>query len=78
LLLGVGSLAVTGYGVYSLFTGHFVRGLLIIFIGEPIWLFISDFATGLILAMVVLVAGFLGWGLKRTDSDVETPSAWDA
>jgi hypothetical protein len=27
LLLGVGSLAVTGYGVYSLFTGHFVRGL---------------------------------------------------
>lgn len=69
-LLGVGSLVVTGYGVYSLFTGHVLRGLLIIFIAEPIWLLVADIATGLILAVLVLVAGFLGWGLKRRGAGV--------
>jgi hypothetical protein len=77
-LLGVGSLAVTGYGIYSAVTGHVLRGLLIIFIGEPIWLFVADIATGIILAALALVAGFLGWGLKRREPEVESPSAWDA
>jgi hypothetical protein len=67
--LAVGSIAVIGYGIYSLFTGQVVRGLVIIFIGEPIWLFIADIATGLILAVVVLIAGFFGWGLKRNEPE---------
>lgn len=78
LLLTLGSLGVFGYGVYMLVTGHVVAGLLIIFIGEPIWLFVADIATGLVLAVLVLVAGLFGWSLRRHGAEVETPSAWDA
>jgi hypothetical protein len=77
LLLTIGSLGVIGYGVYLLATHHVVAGLLLIFIGEPIILFVADLATGLILAALVVIAGFLGWSVKRHDADVESPSAWD-
>lgn len=77
LLLTIGSLGVTGYGIYMLVKGHVVAGLLIIFIGEPIWLFVADLATGLVLALLVLVAGLFGWSLRRHGAEVETPSAWD-
>jgi hypothetical protein len=60
-----------------LVTRHVVAGLLIIFIGEPIWLVAADIATGLVLAVLVLVAGLFGWSLRRHGAEVETPSAWD-
>ena len=78
LLMTAGSLAVTGYGVYALIKGHVVRGLLIIFIGEPVWLFVADIATGVVLAVLVVIAGFFGWSLKRHEPEVERPSPWDA
>ena len=78
VLLTLGSLAVFGYGTYMLVTGHVVAGLLIIFIGEPIWLFVADIATGLILALLVVVAGLFGWSLRRHGAEVERPSAWNA
>lgn len=78
LLMGLGGLAVFGYAIYLLVTGHIVTGLLLIFIGEPIIMFIADLATAAVLAVIVAIAGFLGWSLKRHDSEVEEPSAWDA
>lgn len=78
LLLSLGSLAVVGYGIYTIVEHHVVKGLLIIFIGEPIWLFVADIATGLVLAILAAIAGFLGWTLKRHDEpEVESPSAWE-
>ena len=78
LLMTLGSLALTGYGVYLLVTHHVVAGLLLIFIGEPILFMIADIATGLLLAVIVVVAGLLGWSLKRHEPETEVPSVWDA
>ena len=76
LLLSLGSLAVFGYAIYLLATGHIVAGLLLIFIGEPIMFMVADIATGIVLAVVVTIAGFLGWSLKRREPEIEAPSAW--
>jgi hypothetical protein len=76
LLLAVGGLAVLAYGVYLLAIGHIITGLLLIFIGEPVIIAVADIATGLVLAVIVAMAGFLGWSLKRHDSEIEEPS-WD-
>ena len=76
LVLSLGGLAVFGYAIYLLATGHIVAGLALMFIGEPIMFMIADIATGLILAAVVAIAGFLGWSLKRREADVDAPSAW--
>ena len=78
LLLALGGLAVMAYGIYLIVTGHIVAGLLLIFIGEPIMMFIADVASAVVLAVIVAIAGFLGWSLRRHGSEVETPSAWDA
>lgn len=76
LLLSLGSLAVFGYAIYLLATGHIVAGLALIFIGEPIMFVVADIATGIVLALLAAFAGFLGWSLKRREPEVEAPSAW--
>jgi ABC-type bacteriocin/lantibiotic exporter with double-glycine peptidase domain len=79
LLMTLGSLAVFGYGIYLLVQGRLVAGLLLIFIGEPIILFIADLATAAVLGIIVAIAGFLGWSLKRhgREDEVEELPAWD-
>lgn len=77
LVLTIGTFGVVGYGVYLLVTHHLVAGLLLIFIGEPIMLVVADVATGLVLAVLVVIAGFLGWSLKRRDPEAEAPSVWE-
>lgn len=71
-------MAVFGYGIYLLVEGRIVVGLLLIFIGEPIILFLADLASAAVLAVIVAIAGFLGWSLSRHGSEEEAPSAWDA
>jgi hypothetical protein len=65
LLIGIGGLAVMGYGVYLIATHHVTAGLLLIFVGEPIIIGIADLATGLVLAVIVGIVGILGWSLER-------------
>ena len=79
LLMTLGSLAVFGYGIYLLVEGRIVAGLLLIFIGEPIILFIADLATAAVLGVIVAIAGFLGWSLKRhsSEAEIEELPAWD-
>ncbi len=60
ILMGILTLAIVGYGLYLLFTGQVVAGLLLIFIVEPIAMFIADLATGLIVALLVAVGAVAG------------------
>jgi len=59
-LMVVGSLALVGYGLWALIHGQWILGLVTWFIAEPIWLFVADILTGLILAPIVGIAQLLG------------------
>jgi hypothetical protein len=70
LVMTVGSLAIIGFGIWQLAHALWVFGLVLIFIIEPIWLFASDLATGLILLPFVGIAA-----LRRGERE-EQESEW--
>jgi hypothetical protein len=51
-----GQLSLIGLAIASFVTGYWILGLVVLFVGVPLWLFVSDLLTGLLIAPVILLA----------------------
>ena len=51
-----GQLSLIGLAITSFVTGDWIFGLVVLFVGVPLWLFVSDLLTGLLIAPVILLA----------------------
>jgi hypothetical protein len=53
VVMVLGQLAVVGLAIASFVTGYWIFGLVLLFVGVPVWLFASDIVTGLLIAPFV-------------------------
>ena len=63
IVLTLGSLAIFALAILSFVKGSWLFGVLLIFIGEPVWFFLADLATG------ILLLPFVGMAALRDRSD---------
>jgi hypothetical protein len=69
LVMVAGSLLIMGSGFWQLAHGEIIAALVLFIIVEPVWLFVADIATGIILLPFVGLAAMWDRARRKHDGD---------